>query len=164
MSNKGFTLIEAVVAMTVFVIGTVGLVQLSTLAKATSEEGQQTVKVSNYLQEGVEATRIIRDANWSNMTPGTYRLNAQAGQSPPWQLISGGSETIDGKYQRQVIIATARREDTDGSGTLTAGDRLVSSGGAFDDPDARRVTATITWSAGNRIVSRSIYTYFTNWQ
>lgn len=163
MSSRGFTLVEAVVAMTVFVIGTVGLVQLATLAKATSEEGQETVKVSNYLQEGIEAARIIRDANWANMIPGTYRLNAQAGQSPPWQLIAGGSETIDGKYQRTITVATARREDSDGSGTLTAGDRIVSSGGAFDDPDARRITATITWSAGRRTVSRTIYTYFTNW-
>ena len=162
--QAGFTLIEAVVAITVFSLGVVALIGMSTIAKSTSEQGRDSVQVSNYLQEGIEAVRLLRNNSWNNVsTNGGYRLSAQAGQNPPWQLVSGGSETI-GKYSRSVAIATVRREDMDGSGTLTAGDRIVATGGAFDDPDTKKVTVTITWQQGTRTITRQLYAYVTKWQ
>lgn len=166
MSSKqaGFTLIEAVVAMTIFAIGVVGLVTLSTVAKSTSEQGRDSVQVSNYLQEGMEAVRLLRNAAWTNVsTDGGYRLSAQAGQTPAWQLVSGGSETV-GKYQRSVTISAVRRQDTDSSATLTAGDKIVPSGGSFDDPDTKKITVTISWQQGSRTINRTLYAYITKWQ
>nr|MDP9212115.1 prepilin-type N-terminal cleavage/methylation domain-containing protein [bacterium] len=88
--QQGFTLIEAIVATTVFVIGVVALVQITLLAKSTSEEGRDTVQAVNYLQEGVEAVRSVRDHDWdlvAGLAPATdYRLNAQPGTAPPWTL------------------------------------------------------------------------------
>ncbi|MEX1113088.1 MAG: prepilin-type N-terminal cleavage/methylation domain-containing protein [Patescibacteria group bacterium] len=166
--QRGFTLVEAVVAMTVFVIGVVALVQITLLAKSTSEEGRDTVQAVNYLQEGIEAVRSIRDHDWelvAGPAPGTdYRLHAQPGTAPPWTLTEG-SEAI-GEYTRTVRFEDVHREDSDGSGTLTAGDRICtgSNCGQFDDPDTRRTTVTVTWEQGNRTVTRSLYAYLTNWQ
>ncbi len=166
--QRGFTLVEAVVAMTVFVVGVVALVQITLLAKSTSEEGQDTVQAVNYLQEGVEAVRSIRDHDWNlvaSVTPGTsYRLNAQPGTAPPWTLTAG-SEAID-KYTRTVRFENVRREDTDGSGTMNAGDVICTGAGCgeFDDPDTRRMTVTISWQQGQRTVTRALYAYLTDWQ
>lgn len=167
-SQAGFTLVEAVVAMTVFVVGIIGLIQITIVAKSSSEEGRDTVQTANYLQEGVEAVRSIRDAGWTNISgliAGTnYQLVSQPGTIPPWQLQTG-SETI-GKFTRIVKVDPVRREDTNGSGTLNAGDKICvgSSCGNFNDPDTKRVTVTTSWARGSRTITRSIYSYLTNWQ
>lgn len=163
-SQRGFTLVEAVVATTVFSVGIIGVVQVTSVAKSSSEQGRDTVQASNYLQEGMEAVRASRDSSWNNVaTDGAYRLVSNPGASPAWTLASGSTETI-GKYDRVVQIDAVSREDTDASGTLTAGDKIVPSGGTLADPDTKRVTVTMSWSQGTRTVTRSIYAYLTNWQ
>lgn len=164
LGQAGFTLLEAVVATTVMVVGVVAVVGLTLVAKGASEEGRNTVQASNYLQEGLEAARTIRDADWTNVsTAGTYHLAAQAGVNPPWQLVSGGTETI-GTYTRQITIASVRRADTNGDGQLSAGDQIVQSGGSFDDPDTKKITCVVSWQQGKRTVSRQQFVYLTNWQ
>jgi Tfp pilus assembly protein PilV len=166
--EAGFTLVEAVVAMTVFVIGVVGLIQVTLVARTNSEIGRDVVQASNYLQEGVEAVRSIRDASWTNissLTPATnYRLNSQPGVVPPWTLTAG-SEPI-GQYTRTVRLDNVRREDTNGSGTLNAGDKIcVGAGcGQFDDADTKKATVTVSWTQGSRTITRSLNAYLTNWQ
>ncbi len=162
--QRGFTLVEAVVAMTVFSVGIIGVIQVTSTAKSSSEQGRDTVQASNYLQEGMEAVRAVRDTNWASVSAdGSYRLVSNPGASPAWTLASGGTETV-GKYNRTVQIAGVSREDTDSSGTLTAGDKIVPSGGTLADPDTKRVTVTMSWKQGPRTVTRSVYAYLTNWQ
>ncbi len=164
MTQRGFTLVEAVVAISVFAIGLIAVLQVTLTAKASSEAARDTVQVSNYLQEGLEAIRTIRDATWTNInTDGAYHLNSTNGANPPWQLIAGSTEAV-GKYSRTVTISSVSREDTDASGTLTAGDRIVASGGTLADASTKKITVTITWSNGSRTYSRSVFGYLTDWQ
>ncbi len=168
MANKlrqdGFTLLEAVVATTVLVVGVIAIVGLIVAAKASSDQGRDTVQAANYLQECLEAVRSIRDEVWNTISvDGSYHLVPQPGTDPPWQLVAGGTESV-GKFTRSLVIAPVRRADTDGTGTLSAGDQIVTSGGAFDDPDTEKITCTVTWKQGNRNISRSMNTYLTNWQ
>lgn len=168
MSNdrrqRGFTLIEAVVTMSVFAVGVIITSQVILTARRLSDESRDTVQAANYLEEGLEAVRSSRDSSWTTVaTDGSFHLEAAPGDTSPWNIVTGGTETI-GKFSRTITIATARRADSDGNGTLTAGDLLVTSGGAFDDPDTKRITSTITWRQGTRTVNRSVATYLTNWQ
>lgn len=161
--QAGFTLVEAVVTIAVFSVGLLGLIQLSLLAKSTTEASRDTVQVSNYIQEGLEAVRTVRDSDWTNVnTDGNYRLNPLAGSNPPWQLIAGGTESL-GKYSRTVSIAPVKRVDVDGSTTITAGDRIDASG-TLDDPNTKRITVDVTWQNGNRTYTKSLFQYLTNWR
>jgi prepilin-type N-terminal cleavage/methylation domain-containing protein len=163
-SNRGFTLIEAVVAMTIFSIGIILAVQMVFSARRLSDESKDTVQAANYLEEGLEAVRSVRNAAWTNVgTDGTYALQAITGGTTPWSLVANGSETI-GKYSRSIKIESVRRDDTDGSGTLTASDNITTGTGTFDDPDTKKITATVTWQQGRRTVNRTVSTYLTNWQ
>jgi prepilin-type N-terminal cleavage/methylation domain-containing protein len=162
--QRGFTLLEAVVAMTVFTIGLLGAAQMTLTAERLSSESKDTVQAANYLEEGLEAVRSVRDSSWTDIaTDGTYHLASDTEAITPWQLVLGGTETI-GKFTRTVEISNVRRADTDGDGQLSAGDDIVQSGGAFDDPDTKRVKAVVSWQQGARTVTRSVATYLTNWQ
>ncbi|HEY8108818.1 MAG TPA: prepilin-type N-terminal cleavage/methylation domain-containing protein [Patescibacteria group bacterium] len=165
VAQRGFTLLEAVVAITVFTIGVVGMVQIVLVARSTSDQGSDLVMVSGYLKEGIDAVRIIRDDDWEAIAvDGSYRLSAQPGTTPPWTLRNG-SETI-GKFTRRVGIASVRRSDTDGNGTLSAGD-LICQGtncGSFEDPETKKVAVTVTWQQGSQQKSRNVFGYLTNWQ
>lgn len=160
----GFTLVEAVVALTIFVLGVVGLVSLVLVSKSTSEQGRDAVQAVNYLQEGAEAVRAVRDSAWTNVsTDGAYRLSPQTGMNPPWQLLSGGTESVGGKFNRTVQIGSVSREDTDGNGQLSAGDRIVPTGGTLQDPDTKKITVTVSWQVGNQTKTRTLYVYLTKW-
>lgn len=163
--ERGFTLLEAVVAISVFAIGVVGMVQVVLVARSTSEQGTDLVTADGYLREGMDAVRIIRDNAWNDIaTDGTYRLTAQPGTVPPWTL-QAGSETI-GKFTRSVTIDSVRRSDTDGDGVLSAGDKICQGAacGDFDDPDTKRIAVTVTWQQGNQQRTRDVFGYLTNWQ
>lgn len=160
----GFTLIEAVVTIGIFAVGMIISAQVVLTARRLSDESRDAVQAANYLEEGLEAVRSSRDSSWTTVaTDGAYHLESAPGDTSPWNIVAGGTETI-GKFSRTIAIATGRRNDTDSSGTLTAGDQLVASGGSFDDPDTKKITTTVTWRQGNRTVTRSVYTYLTNWQ
>lgn len=165
MRSRGFTLVEAVVAISIFVIGVVGMVQIVLVARATSDQGASLVTAGGHLKEGMDAVRIIRDDDWDAIaTDGTYGLSSQPGTAPPWTL-QAGSETV-GTFTRQVVISSVRRDDTDGNGQLSAGDRICQGAtcGSFDDPDTKKITVTVTWQQGNQDKSRSVFGYLTNWQ
>ena len=163
--ERGFTLVEAVVAITVFVIGVVGMIQIVLVARATSDHGANLVTAGGHLKEGMDAVRVIRDDDWDAIaTDGTYGLSSQPGTAPPWTLQAGG-ETI-GKFTRRVTIASVRRSDTDGNGQLSAGDKICQGAacGSFDDAQTKKVTVTVTWRQDNQDKSRSVFGYLTDWQ
>lgn len=162
--QHGFTLIEAIVAMSIFAIGILGAAQMVLTAGRLSNESKDTVQAANYLEEGLEAVRSVRDSSWTDIaTNGTYHLTSDEAAITPWQLVPGGTESI-GKFTRTIEISNVRRADTDEDGQLSASDDIVQSGGAFDDPDTKRIKAVISWQQGSRTVTRSISTYLTNWQ
>lgn len=161
--QPGFTLVEAVVAISIFVIGVIGVIGLASIATQTSSRSKNTVQANNYLQEGADATRSIRDANWNNIaTDGQYHLVPQLGQSPPWSLTTGGTETL-GIFSRKVTISSGQRADTNGSGQLDAGDLIVQSGGAFTDPSTKKITVQVSWQTGPQTITMPLETYLTNW-
>lgn len=163
-SERGFTLVEAIVAMAIFAIGIILVAQMVLTARRLSNESRDTVQAANYLEEGLEAVRSTRDSSWTAIsTDGTYALQSAPGDITPWNLIPNGTETI-GKFSRTIQISPVRRDDTDGSGTLTAADNISTGAGTFNDPDTKKITSTVTWQQGGRTVSRSLSTYLTNWQ
>ncbi len=66
MQNKGFTIIELVVAIFVLTLGIIGIYSaFSVMAVATSQMSERFI--ASYLaQEGMELVRNMRDNNWIN--------------------------------------------------------------------------------------------------
>jgi len=134
--NKGQTLIELVVAIGIFVI-TVGVLVFLVLSSYESGRlGSEITQADFFAQEGLEATRSIRDDNWQNLTNGDHGLLLSGGN---WQF-SGSSEALDGKFTRVLTVEEI-------------------------DPDRKKITSNITWQfTENKSQEVKLVTYLTNWQ
>lgn len=150
IKQKGFGLLELIVAMALFmivvVVGAGGVLQTYSINTLSGTETQAKL----YAQEGVEATHSIAKQNWALMVPGAYGLDTGGGN---W-VFSGSSDTL-GNYVRTTQIQTVQR---DGSGNV------VTSGGTVD-PDIFKVNVSIDWSLSpTRNNTVDLETYLTNYR
>jgi len=150
--NLGQSIVEVIVAVSIFVIiagGSVITILGSFLASRLAEE---ETAASFYAVEGLEAAKSIRNRTWSNIgtADGNHGLDKTSGT---W-TFSGTSDSV-GKYTRVVNIVSLER---DGSGNIAA------SGGTPDE-NSKKVTSTVTWSfVPAKLSSVEMVTYLTNWQ
>lgn len=62
--NRGFTLLEVLVAIFVIIIGVTGAVNLISYTVSGVVIGKSQIIATNLAQEGIEIVRNIRDSNW----------------------------------------------------------------------------------------------------
>lgn len=133
--QDGFSAVEMLLAVTVFgmlVIGVGGAIIYGNVSVASSGERSRAVMLS---EEGIEAVRNIRDANFSNITDGTYGLLQSGGI---WTL--SGSSDVTGIFTRQITVTSA--------GT-----------------NRKTITATVSWpQSGSSTKSVTFSTRLSNWR
>lgn len=133
----GFSVVEVLLAVAVLAV----LVTAFTGTIFYGEEGTALAGVRNravfLADEGLEATRNIRDASFANLVNGTYGLAISGGQ---WTF--SGTADIDDIFTRQITIADS---------TISANFKLV--------------TATVTWQQNQqRMGNVTLESEMTNWQ
>jgi len=86
-NQKGFTLIEAMIAIGLIVTGLTGVLVLINRAIGFNSLAFNRLVASSLAQEGVEVVRNIRDTNWLNQRPwdnglpeGTYQVQYNSKQ------------------------------------------------------------------------------------
>jgi type II secretory pathway pseudopilin PulG len=95
----GQLLVDVIVAIALFAIvgSTVLLLLTSQLSSVTSSKNDERALLM--AEEGIEAARTIRDADWDSFSPGTYGLSFEDGA---W-VFSGASDT-EGGFTRAVTV------------------------------------------------------------
>lgn len=80
--NSGFTLIEAMIAVTLIISGITGLLVLVNRSMGFAILASNQLIAANLAQEGIELVRNIRDNNWMNnenwlngLEDGTYQID-----------------------------------------------------------------------------------------
>ncbi|HEX7963501.1 MAG TPA: hypothetical protein VF466_02820 [Candidatus Saccharimonadales bacterium] len=132
--QAGFSVIEVLLAAAVFGTLVVALVGSIVYGRSSAAESGNHQRATLLAQEGIEATRNIADAAYSNLTDGTFGLVQTSTQ---WTL-SGSSDT-DGFFTRHVTISTV-------------------------STNHRLITSTVTWpQAGGGTGSVVLTTRITNW-
>jgi len=132
-NTRGFSPVELLLAATVFgfivsaVIGAFVYGQ-----QATAYAGERTRAVA-LAEEGVEAVRNMRDADYANLTNGTYGLVQSGGV---WTL--SGTQDTTGIFIRQVTIASV-------------------------DGTRKSVTVTVSWPQGSTTTQVTATSRLTNW-
>lgn len=67
--SGGFTLVEALVALTLLTVGLIPAFQQATAAINLSNSIRNSLIAAHIAQEGIEVVRGVRDANWFNGRP-----------------------------------------------------------------------------------------------
>ena len=166
MNQKGFTLLEVMVAIFVITVGVIGV--LSALQRATSATFVSSSRLEAiYLaQEGIEIVRNIRDTNWLNegvvwdsglpTSPPDYRVDYRNKSlfdvecEGIYLKIDGefyecSSESGPKKLQRKITISHV---DLDGDG----------------EPDKMSVSVTVEWEERGENFQVRVQENLYNWK
>lgn len=120
MKNKGFTLIEVIVALGIISLVSVGVMFAISLSLSSAAKIKNDLIAANFAQEGLEIVRGIRDRDWhlgnifgSSLANGTYIVdwNSQSLLSFSDTFLkidanglynySSGQDTV---FKRKIII------------------------------------------------------------
>jgi prepilin-type N-terminal cleavage/methylation domain-containing protein len=122
MLNKGFTIIESLVAILIFTIGIVPFLHIGVLSNNIATNIQNNIIANNLAQEGLEVVRSIRDASWHDGDPkfntdlpnGEWRIQwdstalTSVGINPPLKIDGNGiynySSGTDTHFRRKLTI------------------------------------------------------------
>jgi prepilin-type N-terminal cleavage/methylation domain-containing protein len=134
LRQKGFSLVEILLAVSIFaLIVTVFIGVLIYSQESVSLSGAMN-RATFIAEEGLEATRNIKDQSFYNLVDGTYGL---ATSSSKW-IFSGSSDRVD-IFTRRVTVSTV-------------------------DSSTKKIVSTVTWQKNpQRTGSVSLSSYLTNW-
>jgi hypothetical protein len=136
-SNKkqlGSSLIEAIIAMAIFMIIITSLVTLYFLSQETSYNSATRYEALLKAQTSLEAVRSIRNIDWFDLIIGTHGLEFQSNK---WVLLKDSPDTEDG-FTRSVEIS-------------------------YIDDDTKKIDITITYPSLTGVKEVSIVQYLTRW-
>jgi prepilin-type N-terminal cleavage/methylation domain-containing protein len=120
--DKGFSIIESLVAILILSIALVPLLYISTSSNTISANIRNNLIAANLVQEGLEVVRSIRDASWHSGDPafntdlpdGVYRVQWDStsviplGLNPPLKIDGNGvynySVGTDTNFSRTITI------------------------------------------------------------
>ena len=79
-TNKGFTLIEMLVAVLIFSISLVSLMTISSRGISSNRSSQNEISAQYFAAEGIEAVRNIRDSNYVSFQPWLTNIDQCIGE------------------------------------------------------------------------------------
>ncbi len=101
MNKRGFSLLELVLAIAIFSLGSVALATMLIDANLSTRLATDRTEALFYAKEGISAVRSLRDNSWASLTNGEHGLDNSS--APPF--FSGSSDEIDSKYTRVVTVS-----------------------------------------------------------
>lgn len=150
-NNKGFLLIEVIVAFSIMSLSVIAAMWVSQKSIAVSRQALHTASAGFLLEEGAEAVRIVRDNAWTNISSLTNGTNYYPTFSGGTWTLSTTANTV-GIFTRMVTVASVSRD--------VATSDISSSG--TNDPGTKLVTVTVSWVEGNTTISKTLQFYITN--
>lgn len=150
-SQNGQTLIEVIFALIIFFIFISGTLMLTFRSLKTTARGIELNQAKQIETSTWEALQAIAYDNWSALTNGTFGLTSASGK---WALQAAADITAD-RYTRSITVASVMRNASSCA--------MVESGGT-NDPDTKKITLALNWTAEPTNQSVIGTRYITNWK
>lgn len=146
-SKSGFAMVEIIVAVAIIAASFIFILSVAQRSIVIARDALHQTEASFLLEEGAEATRIVRDTAWfgiSSLSAGTTYYPTFS--SNTWTL-STTPNTVDG-FTRTVVLSTVYRD----------GNANIAVSGA-QDTGTRLVTVNVSWNEAGIVLSKSIQFY-----
>ena len=150
-NNKGFLLIEVIVAFSIISGALIAAMQVSQKAIYVSRQALHVTQASFLLEEGAEAVRVLRDNGWANISALVNSTNYYPTFSGGTWVMSSTPNTV-GIFTRILTITSVKRDNTT---------QDISSSGT-DDVGTKLVTITVSWREGSNNLSKTLKFYISN--
>ena len=152
--SKGVGLVEIVIVLAVVGVGFLAIISFLIFSRGVTFQVARSTEATALAEEAIEAVRGMRDEGWaSNIAPltsgATYYPVVAADK---WTLSTTNPGPISNLYTRTVVVENVGRDGNDD---------IVSSGGV-NDPNTRKVTATVSWTESTQSKQVVLTTYITN--
>jgi len=152
-NQKGFSLVEVVVAISIILVFLTALVGTYNVYLRVALQNSDTAKAAYLAEEGIEAIKLLRDTSWDE------KIATLSTNTPYYLVFSGGtwqtsvSETyIDSLFLRSITIGDVYRDSESD---------IVTSGGTLDG-NAKQITVTVAWHYRGATTTKEMSTYITN--
>jgi len=147
-NTSGQSLVELIVALAIFsiVVLSASLIFLDNITAL--KVGNELTEATSLVQEGLDASRSIRDNKFSDLSNGPHGVTRASGY---WEF-SGSSDTT-GIYTRVITISDVERDE---DGNVVASDGTV-------DVRTKKVLSSVSWDSRGSTRSTSALSYLTDW-
>ena len=154
--NKGFGLVEVVIASAIISVSIFSLSAVSVIGSRLQSQSLEKIRANFLAEEGLEAMRFLRDKSWNtnlaNLSVGTNYSISFASSTSRWSIGSTAASYADSFFDRKIMLENVFRDSND---------NIVSSGGA-QDPDTKKVTVSVSWQDRNATTTVNLSTYLSD--
>jgi hypothetical protein len=151
-NQRGFSLVEAILASAVFVLLVTALVGTYLYGEEATQLAGNRARAALLAQEALEAIGNIRDFAWNELL---FSQSAVSVSGSEWILDGeGSSETID-NFIRSIAFSNPCRDDND---------VIVPCPGSYSDVHTLKASSTVSWQQNpQRSGLVTLVTYLSNW-
>lgn len=153
-TNRGVSFVEIIVAAAIILVLVGTVISVYNLYLSRVDETTATIKASYLLEEGVEATKTLRDDGWSNniatLDHDTEYYLTFATSSSSWNTTTD-PQWIDDSYKRWITLEEVYRDSEDD----------IASSGTSDD-GTKKLTVHVAWEGLSGTSTKTTTTYITN--
>lgn len=154
LSGAGFTLIEIVLAVGMLTMSLISVNLYYKKVLDVSEVTTRHIQSGFLLEEGLEATKLLRDSGWTTKiaalsTTTTYYFYWSGTQ---WQATTT-KQIVENTFTRSFKLTDVKRDASDN----------IAAAGTYD-PGTKKVTVYVVWSnrGGGAVSTDTAETYITN--
>jgi Tfp pilus assembly protein PilV len=155
--QKGSGLVEILVAVFIFTLILTSLITASNLYLSGSEESLKIAEGAYIAQEGVEAVKIMRDVNWTNISSLTndskyyFVFDTSSSTNNIWKATTTASYENMNSFLRSFKVSAVYRDSN--------GD--IASSGSLDQY-TKKVVVSVSWKSKSATTTKTISTYIAN--